>query len=174
MGTTLRTQCGIALALVAAVVCDPARADDNALKLTISAERPTYRVGAPIRLAVILENTAPRPVTVNRRLELSRPELTLDIEDSARNKARWLPAVPPPPLTARDFVLLTEGQRIATTTTDLGRHLSTPLRPGRYTATATYSNTERGTPFGLRAWTGTVASNQISFEITERSSEHST
>jgi hypothetical protein len=174
MGTTLRTQCGIALALVAAAVCDPARADDNALKLTISVDRPSYRVGAPVQLAVILENTTPRPVTVNRRLEVSRPELMLQIEDAARNKARWLPPVPPPPLTAQDFVLLTEGRRIATTTADLGRHLSTPLRPGRYTATATYSNTDRGTSFGLQAWTGTVASNQISFEITERSSEHRT
>jgi hypothetical protein len=143
-------------------------ANEDTLTLTVGPERQVYHLGGPILITVGLQNTGRMPVTVNKRLELSRPELQLQIEDEQGQKARWLPPVPPPPLTASDFVDLAAGQSL-TAPIEIGRHLSSPLRPGRYTAMATYSNSDRGAAFGLRAWTGTVTSHAISFEIRERS-----
>jgi hypothetical protein len=157
------------ITMTTATVADTAQAKDSTLTLTLGLERQIHHLGEPIHVRVVLQNTGRVSVTVNKRLELSRPELRLDIEDERGQKARWLPPVPPPPLTASDFVDLAAGQSLPATQIEIGRHLSGPLRPGRYTAVATYSNSARGAAFGLRAWTGTVTSQAISFEITERS-----
>ena len=137
----------------------------DALTVAINPGQSVFGPRDPIEFSVVLTNQSDDPVMVNRRMELQRPELYLEIRDARGNLRRWMPPVPPPPLARDDFQVIASEDEIAVTVTDVSRYLSVSLAPGVYSVRARYRNSMRGDEFGLDAWTGEVVSEVSRFEV---------
>jgi len=153
------------LITVAGIISTANAGSDDLLTLSINSGKSVYRAGEPIVFSIVLANKSGRPVTVNRRMEFPRPELSLQIRDASGKLSQWLPPIPPPPLTKDDFKVMPTDEELTTIVTDIGRYLSVPPVPDVYTVTAIYRNAAGGDEFGVNAWTGKLISNTSRFEV---------
>jgi hypothetical protein len=166
---TLRLLAIIAIGTLAAAM--PVLADINVpLELSIQTNSDVYHTGEPIDVTITLKNTSDAPVTVVNRLDFPHPELRMKITDANGHRLTWLPPIPPRPLGKEDFTKVSADEAIASTTRDIGKHLSDRPQPGTYSVVTTYTNEHPGKEFGLHAWTGSIISNTVVLTIEQGAS----
>lgn len=139
--------------------------EETLLTLTINLDKKVYNLNKPIEIKVdgIIENISQTELIINTRFAFPGEVNLKFISDSGKT-LRWLPAVPPRPLTRQDFKILGPGEKTNFTLIIYGSDLYDKLNLGPYVAQATYVSSA-GDEFGLNAWKGRIYSNKVSFEI---------
>lgn len=140
--------------------------EETLLTLTINLDKKVYNLNEPIEIKVdgIIENISQAELIINTRFSFPGPELNLKLMSDTGKALRWLPPVPPRPLTKHDFKTLGPGEKTDFTLIIYGSDLFDKLDVGTYVAQAKYFNSS-GDEFGFDAWQGRIYSNKVSFEM---------
>jgi len=140
--------------------------EETLLTLTINLDKKVYNLNEPIEIKVdgIIENISQAELIINTRFSFPGPELNLKLISDTGKALRWLPPVPPRPLTKHYFKNLGPGEKTDITLIIRGSDLFDKLDVGTYVAQAKYFNSS-GDEFGFDAWQGRIYSNNVSFEM---------
>ena len=142
----------------------------QAPKLQLIAPKEGYSVGEPIEVTLVLKNLTNAPLTVNKRMAINpgqmgegRWEVKFDVTFPPGKRLLRVTKIRREKLKEDDFTVLLPGEEI---------NRDYPLTdyfwmelPGTYGVKATYHNGNDGSMFELRAWTGDITSNSVSFRV---------
>jgi hypothetical protein len=144
----------------------------KALQFQLNPKRDTYTAGEPVEVELVLTNRSEASCTVNKRLAVyveqmagDNWEVKFDITFPPGKRLIRGALIRRAELNKDDFSVLAAGESLRATC-NLSRYNWLEL-PGTYQVKALYHNPVDGREFGLKAWTGDVYSNSISFNITQ-------
>ena len=140
---------------------------NDELRLELATIKPKYSLDEPVEVRVHLYNLGDEPVHVNGRLAASpgtSGEITFDLNGPS-GKIPFSARVNVGKPEAGDFVILAPFTGVSRQD-ELSIYF--PFEePGKYILKARYSNKWDGKDFGVKAWTGSLESTQVTFEVVE-------
>lgn len=144
----------------------------STISLSASLEKNVFRLNEKILINVIFSNESSKNIFLNTYYnwhwdESDETRLIFDITmpNGKKPRSKVISSAKRRLINKKDFYLLKSGQYLETQrTADFSYTLD---QVGKYVIKAYYFNSNEGKKFGLKAWTGEVFSNELTFTIIE-------
>jgi hypothetical protein len=135
---------------------------DNCLVLNMGMEKARFKFKEPILVKVVIKNTCDRSISAYTGFDYA---ISFEITDESGKQLRWLPFIPPPPITKDNFSEIKPYSQLTHKRMIISNDLYDKILPGHYNVSAIYKNINVGDKFDVNAWIGEIKSETISFEV---------